>query len=185
MALSRTVYVMGPTLSSEEPANFTVVPQAARARRSPPDSRLQLSAWTRATRCVTPLPCARSRDMRPHQPPRSVSTRHLARVQLLRHAREQIARGGSENCTGCCETGDAELGGDASGFGNCLVYHALPLVAPGALRQVPALVLGSVARFGLDHVAQKGHVEKAESRASNCHPPSKGLAAIAATLEMR
>jgi hypothetical protein len=107
-----------------------------------------------------------------HSPPRSSA------------AREQIARGGSKNCTGCCEAGDAELGGDASGFGNCLVYHALPSWVPGALRQVPA-VLGSLARFRLDHIAQKGHVEKTAGWASNCHPPSKGLAAIAATLEMR
>jgi len=35
---------------SEEPANFTVVPQAARAWRSPPACCRQRSAWTRAAR---------------------------------------------------------------------------------------------------------------------------------------
>ena len=64
---------------SEEPANFTVVPQAVRAWRSPPACCRRRSAWTRGCLVATPLRCARSRDMQPHQPPQRVSARHLAR----------------------------------------------------------------------------------------------------------
>jgi len=101
------------------------------------------------------------------EPPQSMSSAAAAGWRRAPHSsrlRNQVKLAGSDRVWRFCklhevlvvETREAELGGDASGLGDCLVCHA-PRSVPGALRQALASLLGSAARFGLDDIAQKGH----------------------------